>query len=87
MQPSTNTNVRPFTPKPRATFVAKGHDAKLKEFQDRKTPVLVTFMSGERIGGIVSNRDKYTITIKDTTYETVVYKHAIESFRAVGEAV
>ena len=62
--------------KPRA---AKGHDAQLKDAQENGKPVTVTTLAGEEIKGNISNRDRYTITIRSGDNYGIYYKHAIES--------
>lgn len=72
-------------------FVAKGHDAILKDAQDAKGLLRIVTMSdgAEHVGKMVA-RDKFTITIEVTnpdnlpaTVRRTFYKHAIESFERV----
>lgn len=69
----------------KAPHVAKGHDAILKNLQDRGALIHITTVGGEAYHGKMINRDRYTITIRithaDKTFDDMtVYKHAIESF-------
>lgn len=70
---------------PRKKFVAKGHDSQLQDAQYGKFPVEVTTMGdGTVIHGLITRRDKFTITLRitrgtDEGKELIVYKHAIES--------
>lgn len=62
-------------------FVAKGHDAILKNAQDASERIEIIAMSGDVIVGKILNRDKFTITIlEDSGKKRTVYKHGIESF-------
>ena len=78
-------------PAPRK-FVAKGHDSQLQEAQHNKFPVEVLTINGEEIiRGVISRRDKYTITVKlesgrDAGKDLIIYKHAIESILVNREA-
>lgn len=61
-------------------FVAKGHDAQLQEAQNANLQVAVMFMSGEVMKGLITRRDKFTITLDTGNgVSHVLYKHAIES--------
>lgn len=69
---------------PRKKFVAKGHDSQLQDAQYGKHPIQITTQAGETIDGVISRRDKYTITVKlsagnNQGKDLIVYKHAIES--------
>lgn len=70
---------------PRKKFVAKGHDSQLQDAQYGKFPVEITTMGdGTVIHGLITRRDKFTITLRitrgtDAGKELIVYKHAIES--------
>lgn len=78
-----NREERPVTIKGKGKTrfsVAKGHDAKLKSFQDAKTVVEVALISGAAYVGLISDRDKYTISVLIGELEVTLYKHAIESF-------
>ena len=80
-QTTTNTN------QSKAKFVAKGHDAILKNAQDAGSNIEIVTMSGEVIIGKLLNRDKFTVTLMgDDGRKLTVYKHGIESF-AVGKAL
>lgn len=64
-------------------FVAKGHDAQLQDAQFGKIPVRITLISGSTVKGLVTKRDKFTITVNHATgdfagCEEILYKHAIE---------
>jgi Uncharacterized host factor I protein len=67
-------------------FVAKGHDAQLQEAQLGQIPVELTMMSGISHFGIITKRDKFTITLTHsdggdpdrTGCPEIFYKHAIE---------
>jgi sRNA-binding regulator protein Hfq len=72
----------PIVNKPK--FVAKGHDAILKNAQDAGSDIAIEFMSGNQILGKLVNRDKYTITVLVPSGDKMtVYKHAIEFFTVV----
>lgn len=73
---------RPGFSKAKRPFVAKGHDAILKEVQDSEGRLLVTMMSdGSAVEGVLVARDKFTITLlTDEGRRRTLYKHAIESF-------
>lgn len=73
-------NFRNSEHKPR---VAKGHDAQLKDAQDNGKPVQVVTMAGETIKGNISNRDRYTITIRNGNQYSIYYKHSIESITII----
>ena len=66
------------------TFIAKGHDAILKRFQDGHSIVEIELQSGRVIIGEMIARDKFTITLRvpfeDSTKDQTIYKHAIETF-------
>lgn len=72
---------RPTQSKP---FVAKGHDAILKRFQDGHSLVEVELQSGRVIVGEMIARDKFSITlrvnIEGKAKDQTIYKHAIETF-------
>jgi sRNA-binding regulator protein Hfq len=77
----TSGNRKPaFSNKPR---VAKGHDAQLKDAQDNGKPVRVVTMAGDTVNGNISNRDRYTITVRNGNVFTIYYKHAIESIQII----
>ena len=71
---------------PKRKFVAKGHDAQLQEAQLGQIPVELTMMSGISHFGIITKRDKFTITLTHsdggdpdrTGCPEIFYKHAIE---------
>lgn len=68
---------------PRKPFVAKGHDAILKDFQDTGASVEVFLISSDiPLLGRVTARDKFTITLMlaGLSIKRTIYKHAIESF-------
>lgn len=67
-------------------FVAKGHDAQLKEAQNEGYFVTLTTMLGERFEGKIIRRDRYTVTLKSSAngvftdeVATIYYKHGIIS--------
>ena len=67
-------------------FTPKGHDAQLHEAQNNQIPVRVRLVAGGKdIFGIVTKRDKFTITVRhnqesvDAGCDEILYKHAIES--------
>ena len=72
-----NNSKQPFKKK----FTPKGHDAILKDFQAKNTPVFIESIGGDLIEGVVTASDRYTISIrdKDGNIETI-YKHGIFSF-------
>lgn len=73
---------------PRKPPMSKGHDAILKRAQDEKRTISITLLSGDRIGGIVVDRDKYAIVVKTMNdVEMVVYKHSIEFFVVAASTV
>lgn len=78
-------------PAPRK-FTAKGHDSQLQDAQYGCHPVEVLTLHGEdSLKGVISRRDKYTITLKlsggtDAGKELIIYKHAIESILISKEA-
>jgi RNA chaperone Hfq len=62
-------------------FIAKGHDAILKDLQDNKHTTSIALISGEVYKGVtILARDKYTVTIAADGQRVTIYKHAIESF-------
>jgi sRNA-binding regulator protein Hfq len=73
---------------------AKGHDAILKALQESGAPVEVTFVAdGRTIIGKIIARDKFTVSVCEgdetsgyRAFPNVIFKHAIEQFRQVGEA-
>ncbi len=75
---------RQFSNRQKAPFVAKGHDAILKEIQDVKGAIVVQLISSpESIRGKLVARDKYTITVQlYSGIRRTLYKHAIESFES-----
>lgn len=74
IKPTQNNNVKP-------KFVAKGHDAILKNAQDAGEQIEIIAMSGDVIVGKILNRDKFTVTIlQDSGKKRTIYKHGIESF-------
>lgn len=74
-----------FENRKRRPFVAKGHDAILKEVQDNEGYLTVTKAGdGSEITGKLLARDKYTITLlTDAGRRITLYKHAVESFEPV----
>ena len=70
---------------PKKAFVAKGHDAILKNQQDAGGLLEITTIGdGSVFVGKLVARDKYTITIeKNDGGRKTFYKHAIESFEPV----
>lgn len=82
-----NRDVRKLAP-PKKPFVAKGHDAILKNLQDTGDRASVTMIGdGTEHAGKIVARDKFTITLlldEDGTRRTF-YKHAIESFGPIGQ--
>lgn len=62
---------------PRRPAIPKGHDAILKQAMDAKATISVMLASGVVEEGVITGRDKYTITINRTN---VIYKHAIDRF-------
>lgn len=77
---------RSFTPQPAAPrkFIAKGHDAQLMDAQMGKFPTKIRLSGGSIVDGIITKRDKFTITLKHTSgdfidQDEIFYKHAIES--------
>lgn len=79
-------NLAPRTPA-KKPFVAKGHDAYLKNMQDTGESMSLTLTSnGEEIVGRLVARDKFTITVLQTTgIRRTFYKHAVESFGLLGQ--
>ena len=71
----------------RKRFVAKGHDAQLQDAQMNGLIVRITCMSGVMFKGIITRRDKYTVTLQHEVTgdnaeqgdQEIFYKHAIES--------
>lgn len=64
-------------------FVAKGHDAQLQDAQMGRLPTTLTLVSGAVFTGIITKRDKYTITLRHESgsaagMDEIFYKHAIE---------
>lgn len=80
----------PSGPMRKAPHVAKGHDAILKNLQDRGAVINIQTISNELYVGTLVNRDRYTITIRRTierqSTDYTIYKHAIESFSAQAAA-
>lgn len=84
-----HATARPSFDTPRkAPFVAKGHDAQLMEAQQNRLPTQLTLMSGVSFGGIITRRDKFTVTLRHdevdgsaqrSGMDEIFYKHAIES--------
>lgn len=72
---------------PRKRFVAKGHDAQLQDAQMNGLLVQITCVSGIVVKGIITRRDKYTVTLQHEVTgdnaeqgdQEIFYKHAIES--------
>lgn len=63
-------------------FVAKGHDAQLQAAQYDQAEVEVCTLSDIVFRGTISRRDRYTLTIKDSSgVEVIVFKSAVESIR------
>lgn len=74
----------PVQSTPPRKFVAKGHDAQLMDAQMGRFPTKIRLSSGAVVSGIITKRDKFTITLKHTSgdfieQEEIFYKHAIES--------
>ncbi len=71
----------------RKRFVAKGHDAQLQDAQMNGLLVQITCVSGIVVKGIITRRDKYTVTLQHEATgdnaeqgdQEIFYKHAIES--------
>ena len=62
-------------------FVAKGHDAIVKDMQAKATPVFIESMAGDIIDGVFVGSDRYTISLKDSDGNVMhVYKHGIFAF-------
>jgi len=92
---ATNTGQTYSKPAPRLgskkPFVARGHDAILKEAQDAGSMLrIITMSDGASHYGKMVARDKFTITIEITTdmgngpvVTRTFYKHSIESFERV----
>lgn len=59
-----------------------GHQKMLAEAKESGCSISITTTAGELIYGRLIDSDKFTITV-GSTGETVVYKHAIESFRLI----
>lgn len=73
-------HTKPVT-KPKAPFVAKGHDAILERIQKDKSILEVSLQSGDTVRGFIKARDRYTVTVQTQTGAVVtVFKHAIELF-------
>jgi sRNA-binding regulator protein Hfq len=74
-----------FKPGVKRDRPAKGHDAQLKEAQEKGYPAHVVLVNGSEDGihGLIVNRDRYTITVLDRESgdRTIYYKHAIESIK------
>lgn len=66
-------------------FVAKGHDAILKNTQDAGGTITITTIGdGSSVTGKLIARDKYTITVEiELGVRRTYYKHAIESFEPI----
>lgn len=86
---STNGSAKPMPAQGKRPYVAKGHDAILKDAQDNKGILRIVTMSdgAVHVGKMVA-RDKFTITIEvtvsgGTAVRRTFYKHAIESFERV----
>lgn len=79
--PSTHGTSR-STLRPKKQFVAKGHDAILKELQDSGATISVALLGdGSEIIGKLVARDKFTLTVLTAAgSRRTIYKHAIESF-------
>lgn len=84
-KPNGGGGARPGYDRPKRPFVAKGHDAILKEVQDNGGYLAVTLMSdGSTVSGQLVARDKFTITVlTEEGRRRTFYKHAIESFEPV----
>lgn len=69
--------------KPKKKFEAKGHDRQLEDAQYGKWPVCVETIDGDNYFGVISRRDKWTITVQLETPasagDPIVYKHAIKA--------
>ena len=80
--------VKPGHAKPRSSpAMSKGHDAILGQAQDSKANIAIIFMSGHVETGMISARDKYTITLENAEGKCVIFKHAISRFRVPVEAL
>jgi hypothetical protein len=87
-------SVRPFsftkpdTPRPTARVIPKGHDVILKAMQDNaQIATIVASSDGELYVGVITGRDKYTITLmtdhpndKSKKIRRVFFKSGIEQF-------
>jgi hypothetical protein len=87
-------SVRPFsftkpdTPRTTARVIPKGHDVILKAMQDNaQIATIVASSDGEVYVGVITGRDKYTITLqtehpsdKSKKIRRVFFKSAIEQF-------
>lgn len=76
---------------PRAKHTPKGHDAKLKAWQAeaRVVSVITIFGLGDGVDSIVGaiiESDRYTITVRNSSGEHLVYKHAIAAITPHAEA-
>jgi sRNA-binding regulator protein Hfq len=74
------TNSTQQKPMNKSTFVAKGHDAKLKALQDSGELITIMKTSGDIVTGRISARDRYSISIQVDGVTRTIYKHAIEEF-------
>lgn len=79
-----NDNVRRTNPVQSKPNFAKGHDAILKALQERSKQTTIITLAGERFDGVITGRDKFTITLQvESGIKRVFYKHAIEQFYSV----
>lgn len=62
-------------------FVPKGHDAQLQDAQFNHREVSIRLMSGDEIIGVITKRDKWTVTVleHEAKHSIIIYKHAIET--------
>lgn len=60
------------------------HDKKIKQLKESGESVKIELVSGRDIYGVITESDKYSITIKEGNQERCFFKHAIECF---GEGV
>lgn len=88
---SSRTSYAKPTDTVKRPFVAKGHDAILKDAQDARGLLrIITMSDGANHTGKMVARDKFTITIEipidadtGTSVRRTFYKHAIESFERI----
>ena len=80
---SPSFSTRPTNQFPPKKFTAKGHDAQLQDAQFGKIATTITLIGGTVCRGLITRRDKFTITLRHTEgtnvgMEEIFYKHAIE---------